>query len=189
MRWFEWWMVTGMALMAGAATLQAAERPEVTEQLKAGSASVAQHQYQNALDTFQKALQLDPNSAAANSGIGNLYAGMRQCDKGIPYLQKALSINPREGTALFGMGACYMDLQQHEAAIPYLQKAIQVYPNNTAATKALAHAYVRRGVIAARQGQNQPAKAAFESALKFFQQLGDARGIADMQEALSRVAK
>ena len=181
--------VAGVVLVVGAATLRAAERSNVKQYLRTASEFAAQHQYQEALGDFQKALELAPNSAAANSGMGNLYAGMRQCDKGIPYLQKALSIDPREGTALFGMGACYMDLQQHEAAIPYLQKALQVYPNNTAASKALAHAYVRRGVIAARQEQNQPATAAFQSALKLFQQLGDAKGIADMQEALNHLAK
>ncbi len=182
-------LLVGIGIAMGGIAAEAAEKPEVQPYLRTGSQYVKQRNYQQAMGEFQKALEADPESVAANAGMGNLYAGMKQCTQGIPYLEKALRIDPNDDTALFGLGACYMDLQQHEHAIPYLQKALHIRPDNRAATRALADAYVRRGVVAHDRGQPQQAKTALQAALKLFQQLGDQQGIDDMTRALNEMPK
>ena len=130
---------------------------------------------------------MDPNSAKANSGMGNIYAAMRQYGQAIPYLETALRLNPNDPTALYGMGACYMDLQQHEQAIPYLEKAVKIRPRETRLAETLAAAYVRRGAIYGRQGQQQKARASIQSALALFQKTRNAARVDELTALINNI--
>ena len=143
-------------LQAGLA--QAAES-QAEQDLRTAARYIQQRDYQQALAHTQKALALDPKSAKANSGMGNIYAAMHQYGQAIPYLETALRLHPNDPTALYGLGACYMDLQQHEQAIPYLEKAVKIRPREAKLAETLAVAYVRRGAIYGRQGQQRKARA------------------------------
>jgi len=187
MSWVYQLTLVGVGLLVVGMEASAVEKPDVQRHLRTGSQYIKEHHYHEAMGEFQQALEANPESAAANAGMGNLYAGMKQCEQGIPYLEKALRIDPNDDTALFGLGACYMDLQRHEQAIPYLQKALQIHPGNRGAMRALAHAYVRRGIVAGKQGVNQAARKARQEALALFQQLGDQQGVNDMRSALKEI--
>jgi len=150
-----------------------AEDVRVTEYLDTATNYILQRNYQQALYYFEKALEIEPDNARENSGIGNTYAGMQEYQKAIPYLEKAIKIDPSDDTAYFGLGACYLDLQQHEKAIPYLKKAIEIRPDNKKASEALAIAFVRFAVNCGKSQQNQKAKDYIQSAIEIYQKIGN----------------
>ena len=150
---------------------------------------IKQGNYPDALTYFQKALAISPQDPTINSGIGNVYAAMKQCDKGIPYLHKAQAVAPNDETALFGLGACYMDLQKHEQAIPYLEKVVALRPDQPKPANVLAVAYVRRGIAFGRDGQNDNARKWVQKALELFQRIGNAQGVSDMEQMLRTIPK
>ena len=186
LRWLGVGVTIGLTILCPPRAAQAAES-DVEQNLHTAARYIQQHDYQQALVYTQHALTLDPNSAKANSGMGNLYAGLHQYDKAIPYLEKALSLDPKDPTALFGLGACYMDLQQHEQAIPYLEQAVKLRPRETKPSEVLAVAYVRRGATYGRQGDNQHAKASIRSAINLFQKTKNTERVHELVEMLNHI--
>lgn len=178
-------IIISLALLCPA--ISGADSDDVKKYLDTATAYTRQRNYQAALHYFQEALKLEPDNGWANAGIGNVYAAIQQCDKGIPYLEKALAMNPHDDTALFGLGACYMDLQEHEKAIPYLQRAIQIRPDNVKASEALAVAYVRRGVLYGREGQNDKARVSLQAAISLFENTGNRARANELRQLLKEI--
>ncbi len=167
----------------------ATDREEVRRYVETANAHIRQRHYEEALHDFEQALKLDPENGQANSGMGNVYAGLKQCEKGVPYLEKALAVNGNDETAIFGLGACYMDLQQHEKAIPYLMRIVKMRPDYVKASEILAVAYVRRGVVYGRQGQNDKAREALQSALALFEKIGNTVRADELKQMLKDMPK
>ena len=165
----------------------AAEREEVRRYLDTAKAHIRQHHYEEALQDFEQALKRDPENGRANSGMGNVYAALKQCEKGVPYLEKALAVDGNDETAIFGLGACYMDLQQHEKAIPYLMRIVKMRPDYAKASEILAVAYVRRGVVYGRQGHNGQAREAIQSALALFEKIGNTTRADEVKQMLKDI--
>jgi hypothetical protein len=96
-------------------------------------------QRQNAVNDYTKAIQLDPNYAAAYKNRGVSYANLSQRQNAIDDYTKAIQLDPNYAAAYNNRGVSYGNLGQHQNAVNDYTKAIQLDPNYAAA-------YNNRGV-------------------------------------------
>ncbi|HYL84680.1 MAG TPA: protein kinase [Candidatus Angelobacter sp.] len=59
------------------------------------------HQYEKAIDAFQRVLQIDSSQSGAYINLATCYGGMAQNEKALEYYQKAFQLNPAELTGPF----------------------------------------------------------------------------------------
>ena len=69
-----------------------------------GNAFVARGRFEEAIDQFQRALQIDPNDADATYNLGNALAQQGSFEEAAKQLQNALQINPGNAMAAYELG-------------------------------------------------------------------------------------
>ena len=94
--------------------------------------------FSGAIRDYDKAIELDPNYAAAYNNRGNSYATLMQYERSIQNYDKAIELNPNDAAAYNNRGNSYHNLKQYERAIQDYHKAIELDPND-------ANAYYNRG--------------------------------------------
>jgi hypothetical protein len=102
--------------------------------------------YEQALQSFQRALRLRPNAGIFYSNMSVPYAKMGRLDEAERSLQKAFSMNDRSlspealANSCNVLGASYLEKNQAEKAIFYFNKAIELQPDLEEAKKNLKRA-------------------------------------------------
>ncbi len=82
-------------------------------------------QYDGAIQSMQRALELNPKHSNAHNFIGYMYATTgADLDKAVHHLEQALSIQPRNGYFLDSMGWIYFKKGQSAEALTHLKKAM-----------------------------------------------------------------
>ncbi len=77
------------------------DTPGVFESIKLGDEYSSQGRFKEAEDAFQKAIELDPNSALSYHELGMCYVKQERYDEATEMFNKVLKINPRHrGTQL-----------------------------------------------------------------------------------------
>ena len=102
----------------------------VTTLANKGNALVASGNYTQAIQYYDKALDIDPNLVLALTGKANVLFGLRNYTQAIQYYDKALAIDPNDKVALTGKGLSLNDLGNYTQAIPYFDKALAIDPND-----------------------------------------------------------
>ena len=97
----------------------------------------------DALEHFQKALQINPDYAQAHYNLGRVLFQNGDVDGAIPQFQKALQINPDYAQAHNNLGGALLLKGNVDEAIPHFQKALQINPNNAEAHYNLGNALVK----------------------------------------------
>ena len=82
-----------------------------------------------AIEHYQKAIQLDPNYAEAQNNLGAALAAEGRFDEAIEYYHKAIQISPNFAYALNNLGMALAARGQFDDAIENYRKAIQISPN------------------------------------------------------------
>ncbi len=95
----------------------------------AGLSFVGQGRAEEAVKHFQKALALEPESAAFHSGLGNAYYHMNRLDEAITQTQKALEINPNFAEAHNNLGLYLFQKGRVNEAIAHYQRALEISPD------------------------------------------------------------
>jgi len=113
--------------------------------LKKGNEYYDKQNYKQALDCFQKAIELDPSFAEVYINIGNIYFLQNNDDKAIEYLKKGIELNPNDANVNYIMGLAYCDKQDYDTGITYLQKAIKLNPIHADSHFFLGMAHGRKG--------------------------------------------
>ncbi|MCS7249766.1 MAG: tetratricopeptide repeat protein [candidate division WOR-3 bacterium] len=83
-----------------------------------------------AIESFQKALELKPNYFEAYFNLGNAYFQKRDFSLAEKNYQKALKLNKRIPMVYFQLGRLYTEWNKKEKAIQYYKKLIALEPNN-----------------------------------------------------------
>jgi tetratricopeptide (TPR) repeat protein len=112
-------------------------------------------QNKEAIEYFEKALELDPEFAMAHARIGYVYALMwGQHEKGRPFLDRALNLTHRltEKDKLQITAWSAIAEQDYQAAIPHLREIITRFPDDT-------EAYWRLGRVLMGEGRHDEAVA------------------------------
>src|SRR5688500_12481531 len=107
----------------GIALFNLPDLPAAQKELQAASAAVptapqphyllgllakTQNRVDDAIDSFQKVLRLDPNDVGANINLGQLYAQQRKYPEAIAMLRTAVAAEPYNATALYNLGTALM---------------------------------------------------------------------------------
>src|SRR6185436_19897312 len=87
----------------------------------------------NAAANFKKALELDPKSAAATIGMGEIALRQGLFGDAIAHLQKAARLAPRNARVLVLTGEAYLALGRNQEAATSFKKALQLDPDNARA--------------------------------------------------------
>lgn len=84
----------------------------------------------NAIEEYQKALELNPNNAEAHLKLGFLFYNAKQMYKeGMQHYDKAFQLNPNDPRILHDLGMVLLHQKQLDKAIEYLSEALKRMPN------------------------------------------------------------
>lgn len=90
--------------------------------------------FQDAIEAYQKALEINPNSGVYWTNLGVAYRLTAQYDKAESCYQKALAINPDYPELYTSLGAFHLThTMKFSEAITYLEKAIKLDPGQAIA--------------------------------------------------------
>ncbi|MBY0358057.1 MAG: tetratricopeptide repeat protein [Candidatus Obscuribacterales bacterium] len=95
----------------------------------------------HALETVQKAIEIDPKFFLAYVDKGNLLLQAHRPDEAITAAQKALDINPYCQPAYMLLGEVYLSTNKVKDAENNYLKAVELYPTSAAAHKGLRRIY------------------------------------------------
>ncbi|MBD3194706.1 MAG: tetratricopeptide repeat protein [Candidatus Lokiarchaeota archaeon] len=97
--------------------------------LERGKSFHEREQYNQAINTFKKALNLDPDNKDILIRIGLSYRLKKEYDSAIEWYEKALEIDPDDVLALNNIGYAYECKEEIEKAIKMFEKALQIEPS------------------------------------------------------------
>ena len=103
-----------------------------------------QKKYEDAIEKFQKAIEIDPKSAYAYYGWGNTLINQRKYDEALEKYKQAIELDPEFAPACGGWGAVLANQGKYDEAIEKFQKAIKIDPKS-------AYAYYGWGDVLERQ--------------------------------------
>ncbi len=92
-----------------------------------GRISELRRQYEQAILSYQKALEIDPTDASINRFIGRCYRNLKEFKKAEESIQKALKVEPYHPESLYEIALVYHDMDKKERALQYLKKALYVW--------------------------------------------------------------
>ena len=103
--------------------------------------------YDQAIQAYQKAVELSPDYAEALVGLGDARQAKGQYDEAIAEYRKALQLEPENARVHFGLGKIYYNEKQlyHESVAEY-QRAIQLDPKFLEAHLSLGEIYEEKGL-------------------------------------------
>ncbi|WP_245455045.1 adenylate/guanylate cyclase domain-containing protein [Mesorhizobium sp. M9A.F.Ca.ET.002.03.1.2] len=88
--------------------------------------------YETALDTIERSLLLNPNSAQGHTGSGWVNAHSGRSLVAIEHFHRAMRlspVDPEKGIALSGIGMSYLMLERYEEALAWGERALREMPN------------------------------------------------------------
>ena len=94
-----------------------------------GTAYSELHERQNALDDFNKSIEIAPNYFAYNNR-GKINFELNKNQAALEDFNKALQVNPNDATAYLNRGSVYFDLKNYNLGMKDFDKAISLEPNN-----------------------------------------------------------
>ncbi|MGD2185968.1 MAG: tetratricopeptide repeat protein, partial [Desulfobacterales bacterium] len=133
-----------------------------------GVALTDQGYYDEAIEKYQKALQIKPDYANALANLGLTLAKQGKVEQGIVHFMKALELDPKDYKTLNNLGVAFVTQNRNAEAIRYLSEALEISPY-------YAEAHNNLGVALKRQGRVQDAVDHFLFALKLDPEYAEAR--------------
>ncbi len=106
-----------------------------------GASLAEQSRHEEATAVYQRAIELDPDSAFPYNNLGNAYSNLGRDKEAIPVYQRAIELDPDSAFPHNGLGNAYDNLGRHEEAIAAYQKAIQLDPQFAFPHNGLGNAY------------------------------------------------
>ncbi|MBC8468727.1 MAG: tetratricopeptide repeat protein [Planctomycetes bacterium] len=98
--------------------------------VRAGNAFFRAGDKNNAIQEYQKALELNPNNAEAHLKLGFLFYNVKQMHKeGMEHYDKAFQLNPNDPRILHDLGIVLLHQKKIDEAIKYLSEALRRMPN------------------------------------------------------------
>jgi arylsulfatase A-like enzyme/Flp pilus assembly protein TadD len=88
------------------------------------------HDLQEALNNYRKAVEINPKDAVAYNGLGAAYRQSGNMEKAVESWEKSLSFDPHYGLPLYNLGYTHMKMGNHKKALDYLTHYMELYQNS-----------------------------------------------------------
>ena len=118
---FEIWYLQGK-ILEDSVKPESIENPEDIEKLE--NIEI----YKNALNCFNKSVELNPSYYLAWEHMGHIYFLQNNLCESISCFDKAIKINPRYDTALYNKGYALAQVRDYVKALEAIEKAIDINP-------------------------------------------------------------
>ncbi len=151
-----------------------ATKPTVGPELHVmkGHLDESQGNYAKALDSYSKALELEPKNASALLSMARLYERQNEKDKAVEFYQKAGLSAPNDASIFADLGSLQARSGNLTAGRAELQKAVNLDPKSTSYRSALAGVLLDSGnseaAMTELQQVNSPAMANYQMAYLHF---------------------
>lgn len=86
-------------------------------------------QWKNALKSYKKAVEFNPDLAEAYDHMAMIFHNYRDFDKTIEFAQNAINHDPQYHHAYHTLGLAYQSKGNHQLALKYFAKANGLYPH------------------------------------------------------------
>jgi tetratricopeptide (TPR) repeat protein len=83
--------------------------------------------FQECLERYKKAIEIDPEYAEAYLGLGNAYLQTNNLEGGIYCLERALEIQPDQGPVVYNLGMAHFNNGDKDKALPYFTRFRKEY--------------------------------------------------------------
>jgi Flp pilus assembly protein TadD len=110
-----------------------------------GSILLKQKRTDEAIEHFNKVLQLEPRNALAENNLGLAFVQLRRFDEAEPHFRKAVELNPAYYKVYESLGAVYLQTNRLDAAVASLNAALAIQPTEARALNDLGIAFMRSG--------------------------------------------
>ncbi len=116
------------------------------------------HRYQEAIETYDKAIAIQPVNVEAwiNRGIG--LTSLQRYQDALASYDKAIAIEPRQDKAWYNRGIALTSLQRYQDALGSYNKAIAIKPDKY-------EAWINRGITLTKLQRYQDALASYDKAI------------------------
>ncbi len=106
-----------------------------------GNAYFDVQRYDEAIDAYQKALEIDGSDPSILSNVGNALYYLDAYDNAAQYLRQAIALDPTDATAWAYLGNALYALEQGRAAMGCYRRALDLETENLEATRNLGNIY------------------------------------------------
>jgi tetratricopeptide (TPR) repeat protein len=113
---------------------------EVNTHLQRGKDYYENHLFEQALNEYNRTIELDPKLAVAYNGRGNVYRSQGDYERALAEFGKAIELDPKLAVAYNGRGNVYYVQKDYKQALVDYNRAIELNPK-------LAAAYNGRGSV------------------------------------------
>jgi tetratricopeptide (TPR) repeat protein len=98
------------------------------------------NKYDEAIECYDKAIELNPNNADAYNNKGTVLSELRNYHQAIECYDKAIALSKNDDIIYYNKGNALCELNKYDEAIEYYDKAIELNPNNADAYNNKAYA-------------------------------------------------
>jgi len=123
-------------------------RAEALAEYGTGVSEEFRGEMDNALDRYQRALQLDPQNTALAIRLGQIYATRRDITNALSLLEPSVKANPNDAELSYWLGYIYRSDNQNEKAITAFQNTLKLNPTNLNALGGLLDIYALKDLPA-----------------------------------------
>lgn len=112
-----------------------------------GRTKYNENRFAEAIQAFERSLNLDPQNVKAEDNLGLAYAGLGRNEEAFTAYQKAIewqrNLLAKNSGPFIDMGSLLLDLNRGAEAIPYLRQALDISPRYSKPHELLGKAYAR----------------------------------------------
>lgn len=108
-----------------------------------GLITTTPHIYRDVIESYHKAIRINPKDAQAWNGIGETYHQLNRDDEAIEAYRQALCINPEDANTWYNLGNAYGNLKCYDDALYAYHQALRINPEHT-------NAWYNLGIIYSR---------------------------------------
>ena len=110
-----------------------------------GNAYLQNEQYQEALNSFTKTMEIEGPGSELYFLIATTYQNLEEYELGLKYHQKAFKLEPLYHEALYGAGYCLGKLERWYEAVHFFNKALKLHTENALYWRSVAEADYKVG--------------------------------------------
>jgi len=126
-------VLTLISLVIPATLASAESQDNVDALLKKGLEATFKHKHDEAIQYFDKVLEIDPKNIDALNNKGVSLGNLHKYDEAIQYFDKVLETDPKNIDVLNNKAAALIKLAKYDEAIQYFDKVLEIDPNNAVA--------------------------------------------------------